>query len=158
MRKIGKLNVVDILIILAVILVLVGGGYYMLHKQNPENQVQLKSYTYVVEGQEVVDDLVDMPVIGQNIYNSSTSEYLGVLTGFDYTEHTEPVFDYDAKEYQKVPSIGYSDVTVEVTGYSTETDADITVEGTVVKVGKELNIKGKGYAFKGIVIEVRDGE
>ena len=47
---------------------------------------------------------------------------------------------------------------VTIEGNGTETEKDITVEGTTVKVGMELNVKGKGYAFKGIVVEVRDGE
>lgn len=158
MKKFGRLNVVDILIVFAVILVLAGGGYYLLHKQSPEAQAQVKTYTYVVEGQEVVSDIIDMPTIGQNIYNSSTSEYLGTLVDFSYEESTETVFDYEAGEYKKVPLNGYSDLTVTISGSGVEDDANITVEGTVVKVGKELNIKGKGYAFKGIVIEVRDGE
>ena len=47
---------------------------------------------------------------------------------------------------------------MEIEGSGTETDQDITVEGNVVKVGKEQNVKGKGYAFKGYIVEVRDGE
>ena len=54
--------------------------------------------------------------------------------------------------------LGYSNIYVTIEGNGTETEKDITVEGTTVKVGMELNVKGKGYAFKGIVVEVRDGE
>lgn len=57
-----------------------------------------------------------------------------------------------------MPVDGYSNIYVTIEGNGTETEKDITVEGTTVKVGMELNVKGKGYAFKGIVVEVRDGE
>ncbi len=158
MKKFGRLNVVDILIVLVLILVMIGGGYYLLNRKNSDAQSELKTYTYVVQGQEVVSDLIDMPTIGQNMYNSATSEYLGTLVDFSYEESTETTFNFETLEYVKVPMIGYSNVSVTISGYGVEDDENITVEGTVVKVGKELNIKGKGYAFKGIIVEVRDGE
>ena len=57
-----------------------------------------------------------------------------------------------------MPVEGYSNIYVTIEGPGTETEKDITVNGTTVKTGMELNVKGKGYAFKGNVVEVRDGE
>ena len=71
---------------------------------------------------------------------------------------TETMFNRTTGKYEKVPVDGYSNIYVTIEGSGTETEKDITVEGTTVKVGMELNVKGKGYAFKGIVVEVRDGE
>ena len=71
---------------------------------------------------------------------------------------TETMFNRNTGKYEKVPVDGYSNIYVTIEGNGTETEKDITVEGTTVKVGMELNVKGKGYAFKGIVVEVRDGE
>lgn len=39
---------------------------------------------------------------------------------------------------------------MEIEGSGTETDQDITVEGNVVKVGKEQNVKGKRIRLQGL--------
>ncbi|MEI3523386.1 MAG: DUF4330 domain-containing protein [Anaerotignum sp.] len=68
------------------------------------------------------------------------------------------IFNRTTNKYEMLPIPGYCNIYVEIEGSGTETDQDITVEDNVVKVGKEQNVKGKGYAFKGYIVEVRDGE
>ena len=109
-------------------------------------------------GQEVLDETADFPVVGGNAYNSSTSAYLGTVKEVATEQFTETVYDKDTSKFHKVPVEGYSNIYVTIEGPGTETEKDITVNGTTVKTGMELNVKGKGYAFKGIVVEVRDGE
>ena len=154
----GVLNALDILIILVLVCAAAFGVYWTKGRQGTQTAAETKTYTYVVEGKAVLEETVEFPVVGQNVYNSSTSEYLGTVAEVWSEPNTETNFNRVTNTYEKVPVPGYCDNYVASTGNGTETDQDITVEGTVVKVGKELNVKGKGYAFKGYIVEVRDGE
>ena len=155
----GVFNIVDIILILAVIAVAaVGAKMFLGGGSSTDTAAETKTYSYVVMGQEVLDETADFPVVGGNAYNSSTSAYLGTVKEVATEEFTETVYDKDTSKFHKVPVEGYSNIYVTIEGPGTETEKDITVNGTTVKTGMELNVKGKGYAFKGIVVEVRDGE
>ena len=155
----GVFNIVDIILILAVIVVgAVGAKMFLGGGSSTDTAAETKTYSYVVMGQEVLDETADFPVVGGNAYNSSTSAYLGVVKEVATEEFTETVYDKDTSKFHKVPVEGYSNIYVTIEGPGSETEKDITVNGTTVKTGMELNVKGKGYAFKGIVVEVRDGE
>ena len=155
----GIFNIVDILLILIVIIVGIVGGRMLLGGRGAaESGADTKTYSYVVMGEEVVAETANFPVVGGNAYESSTSTYLGTVKDVKTEPFTETMFNRTTGKYEKVPVDGYSNIYVTIEGNGTETEKDITVEGTTVKVGMELNVKGKGYAFKGIVVEVRDGE
>ena len=155
----GVFNIVDIILILLVIAAAaVGAKMFLGGGSSTETAAETKTYSYVVMGQEVLDETAEFPVVGGNAYNSSTSAYLGTVKEVATEEFTETVYDKDTSKFHKVPVEGYSNIYVTIEGPGTETEKDITVNGTTVKTGMELNVKGKGYAFKGIVVEVRDGE
>lgn len=155
----GIFNIVDIILILLVIIAgIIGAKMFLGGGSQVDTTAETKTYSYVVMGKEVVEETANFPVVGGNAYESSTSAYLGVVTDVKAEPFTETMFNRTTGKYEKVPVDGYSDIYLTIEGNGTETEKDITVEGTTVKVGMELNVKGKGYAFKGIVMEVRDGE
>ena len=155
----GVFNIVDIILILLVIAAAaVGAKMFLGGGNSAKTAAETKTYSYVVMGQQVLDETADFPVVGGNAYNSSTSAYLGTVKEVATEQFTETVYDKDTSKFHKVPVEGYSNIYVTIEGSGTETEKDITVNGTTVKTGMELNVKGKGYAFKGIVVEVRDGE
>lgn len=154
----GIFNIVDVILILLVIAVGLIGAKLFLGGGTGQTTAETKTYSYVVMGQEVVEETADFPVVGGNAYNSSTSAYLGIVKEVKTEPFTETMFNRTTGKYEKVPVAGYSDIYVTIEGNGAETEKDITVEGQTVKVGMELNVKGKGYAFKGIIVEVRDGE
>ena len=155
----GVFNIVDIILILVVIAVAaVGAKMFLGGGSSTETAAETKTYSYVVMGQEVLDETAEFPVVSGNAYNSSTSAYLGTVKEVATEEFTETVYDKETSKFHKIPVEGYSDIYVTIEGPGSETEKDITVNGTTVKTGMELNVKGKGYAFKGVVVEVRDGE
>ena len=154
----GLFNIVDILLILLVIAAGIIGAKLFLGGTGQQAAAEMKTYSYVVQGQEVLEETAQFPVIGGKAFNSSTSVYLGTVTEVASEPHTETMYNRVTEQYEKVPIKDYCNLSVTIEGQGTETDRDIIVEGTPVKVGMELNVKGKGYAFKGFVVEVRDGE
>ncbi|KXL51965.1 hypothetical protein CLNEO_26640 [Anaerotignum neopropionicum] len=153
----GIFNIVDIILIFLVIAAGVIGVKLFMHG-GPGGSAATKTYSYVVQGRQVLEETAGVPVIGEKVYNSSTAAYLGVVKKVTSEPYNEVIYSKEIGAYQKLPVEGYSDVLLTIEGSGTETEKDITVEGTTVKVGLELNVKGKGYAFQGIVVEVRDGE
>ena len=158
-RKKRLFNIVDIIIILLVIVAgIVGAKLFLGGNEEAAGTAGTKTYSYVVTGHGVVEETVNFPKIGSKAFNSSTSEYLGIVTEVEAVPYTETMYNRTTEKYEKVPVTGYSNISVTIEGSGTETEKDIIVEGTVVKVGSLLNVKGKGYAFAGVVMEVRDGE
>lgn len=155
----GIFNIVDMILILLVILVgIVGAKMFLGGNDVQETSEPAKTYSYVVMGQKVMKETAELPVVGAEVYNSSTSEYLGVVTDVKSEPHTEAVFNEATGQYEKAPIAEYCNLYVTIAGQGTETEKDIIVEGTTVKVGMNLNVKGKGYAYQGYVVEVRGGE
>jgi hypothetical protein len=153
----GIFNIVDVILIF---LVIVAGavGFKLLQGGGQEETAATKTYSYVVEGRNVLNETAEVPVVGEKVFNSSTTAYLGVVKEVTSEPYNEVIYSKEIGVYQKLPVDGYCDMFLTIEGNGTETEQDITVEGTTPKVGMELNVKGKGYAFQGIVVEVRDGE
>lgn len=155
----GILNGLDLLILLVLLAAVVFGIYWTAGGgQNGGTSAETKTYTYVVEGRQVLEETANFLVEGGKVFDSSTSAYLGTVKSFWTEPFTESNFNRVTNQYEKVPAPGYCNIYLEIEGSGTETDEDITVEGTVVKVGAEQNVKGKGFAFQGYIVEVRDGE
>ncbi len=153
----GIFNIVDVILIF---LVIVAGviGFKLFQGGDQGEAGATKTYSYVVQGRNVLNETAEVPVVGEKVFNSSTSAYLGVVKEVTSEPYNEVIYSKEIGAYQKLPVEGYCDINLTIEGNGTETEKDITVEGTAPKVGMELNVKGKGYAFQGIVVEVRDGE
>ena len=76
----GVFNIVDIILILLVIAAAaVGAKMFLGGGNSAETTAETKTYSYVVMGQQVLDETAEFPVVGGNAYNSSTSAYLGTV-------------------------------------------------------------------------------
>lgn len=153
-----KLNAVDIVIILLVLAIGVGGFFVLRSRNEIVNSGGMKTITYTVEGQNVVENAANMPKIGDEVYNSSTSEFLGTLTDVKVEPQKRIAYNNTKGVYEKYDVPGLFTVYVTISGDGFDTEKDITVNGTVTKVGKELSVKGKGYAFMGYIVGVNLGE
>ena len=124
----GVFNIVDILLILVVIAVAaVGAKMFLGGGSSNDTAAETKTYSYVVMGQEVLDETADFPVVGGNAFNSSTSAYLGTVKEVATEEFTETVYDKDTSKFHKIPVEGYCNIYVTIEGPGSETEKDITV-------------------------------
>ena len=119
----GVFNIVDIILILLVIAVAaVGAKMFLGGGSSTDTAAETKTYSYVVMGQQVLDETADFPVVGGNAYNSSTSAYLGTVKEVATEQFTETVYDKDTSKFHKVPVEGYSNIYVTIEGPGTETE------------------------------------
>ncbi len=153
----GILNGLDILIILLILAIGAFGVYWLKSGGTDGAAVgEQKAFSYVVEGRQVLDEIANFPQEGGRVFDSSTSEYLGTIKSYRTEPFTEVNFNRVTNKYEKVPAPGYCNIYLEIEGNTQENDEDIIIEGNVVKVGDEQTVKGKGFAFRGYIVEVKE--
>ena len=85
-RKIfGLFNGLDILIILVLLAAVAFGVYWVAGgKNNGGAAAETKTYTYVVEGRQVLNETANFPVEGGKVFDSTSSAYLGTVKSCRY--------------------------------------------------------------------------
>ena len=155
----GLVNVLDLLILLVIILALlvgyrffVGGGISGLKKD----------VYFKVELRPVSGQFAEKIKKGDEIKDSVKGYYLGVVNDVKYSKDVSTNWDSNDRRFVKVESPEDYCVIVEIkangTIVDTEKENNIYAENVPVKVGKELSIKGKGYAGTGYIVEVREDQ
>ena len=148
-----KFNILDILILIIVILVFIL-AFIFFKGDKGENGASLKKISYTVMAENVSGDVEKFITEGEKIYNSSNYDYLGVLKSFKIVPQQAYNYNIVTGEYEKYEVPDKYCVYMEIEGNGNETVKEITVEGTLVKVGKYINVKGKGYAFGGYMVDI----
>lgn len=155
-RFFNVLNIVDILIIVIVIAVGILG--IKIIKSNSSNSIissaKTKEIEYVVNSQHQGIESVEYVKVGDKVWNSTNLQYLGVVTNVEYTKQTAPMFNPNTGLYEEYEIPNKYSINITIKGNGTESDENIVVEGTNVKIGTQLNVKGKGYVFIAYVVDI----
>lgn len=150
-KKNRRFNIFDGVII-GVVLVLAGGAYWYTHR---EKVVETKTLTYTME-------LTDLPVgfsenikKGDKIIDNVKNYHMGTVETVRAEVFTRIVTDYANSAILESPVPERETAIVTVKANVTETESDFKVEGGyVVKAGKDVSVKGPGYAGNGFVLTV----
>lgn len=152
-KKKLRFNIIDLLIILLVAAVIVV-GWKLLSSSGAAQPEQTKEIHYVVRCTEVESAAAEKPEPGADVFNSSTTTYLGVLAESFSEPYAEPLYDPAAGEYRLCEVAGMSNVFLEIEGQGVETDTAISVEGTTVRVGDKVDVKCRGFAATGYIVDI----
>jgi len=151
--KIGKkLNIADIVIIIIVIVIIAAGVNFLGGRSTSPGDSQVIKFG--IEGKEVLEDAAYAPKVGDKIFNSDTSAYVGVITSVSVEPFTEAVFNPQRSMYELVVVPERYNVVIYAEGNGYHNEENCVVEGETLKVGQLYNIKGKGFAFEGYIILV----
>lgn len=146
-----RFNIFDILIGL-VILALIGAIAYMLMLSPGKNAGADKTVEFVVEVQGSTLDVLDLVNEGDIVTLSGKSE--AKIKSYHFTPAKMLVLDQTTGEY-KISTIPKKyDIYATVTAKASETDKDISVGNTPVKVGAKISLEGKGYSINGAILEM----
>lgn len=152
----GVLNIVDILIIIIVIAIAAVG--IRVIRSNSNNSVissaKTKEIEYVVNSQHQSMEAVEYVKVGDQIWNSVNLQYLGVVTKVEYTKQTVPMFNPSKGVYEEYEVPNKYSINITIKGNGTESDDNIIVEGSNIKIGAQLNVKGRGYVFISFVVDI----
>ncbi|HWQ29596.1 MAG TPA: DUF4330 domain-containing protein [Negativicutes bacterium] len=152
-RLFGKINIVDLSIVL-ILLLLAGGVYYVFFGGSSKQVTATNKVVYEFEITNVNKDFVDAITDGDPIRDSVRGNELGTVTGKVERPATMLNEDLINGRYviAKVPDA--YDVAITIEAQANITPANVIVGGAEVKVGKKFFIKGKGYANQGFVTKM----
>lgn len=152
-RLLGKLNIVDFIIIL-VILSLAGGVYFVFFGGSDKQVVETSKIVYEFEITNVNKDFVDAITPGDPIRDNVRGNELGTVVSKTSKDATMLNEDLINGRYVIAEVPDAYDVVITIEGEANITPANIIVGGAEVKVGKKFSIKGKGYANQGFVTKI----
>lgn len=157
-RLFGKINPVDLLIVLLIISV--AGGAYIVFFRNSGNKVtETGKLVYEFEITNVNMDFIDAINPGDPIRDSTRGNELGTVVSKTSRKATMLNEDLLNGRYVIADVPDAYDVVITIEANANITPANIIVGGAEVKVGKKFFIKGKGYANQGFVIKmILDGQ
>ncbi|MBQ9313865.1 MAG: DUF4330 family protein [Clostridia bacterium] len=154
--RIKKINVLDAVIILVVIVACVFGYSYINKKETviaPRNTTKI---VYQVRTNESFPETYDMIAEGTVLYDSIKNYPIGIVSKKEIlsSERSELNLTNGTYELTELPREDYIDILLTVEADAYYTDQNIFVGDYIVKVGKEAFIKGKGYAGTGYIVSI----
>ncbi len=150
-KKIFGINLFDI-VILAIIVVLAGGVYVFTHK---EKVVETKKLRYTLE-------LADNPAgfskdinIGDRLTDNVKNYNMGTVVDFEVVPCTKITNDYVNSAIVESVVPDKENVIITVEANVTESANEYKVDGNYyVRAGREVSVKGNGYAGIGYILTV----
>ncbi len=155
MKTAKKFNALDIVLVVLVFIICVAAVLYLNGAGNSVMASNQKTVYFTVQMKEEPANFADNIRIGDKINDSTRGYYYGTVSDVTVEPMTEPEPDLvnNAMKRSVVPDRYFVNVTIKCNG--TESDTAITAEGQKITIGKELTIKGKGYAGEGFVVALR---
>lgn len=151
-----RFNALDVFICLAIFAAVTAAGLYLGgNVNNPVMASEQKTVYFTVEIMHTQNNFADKIKLGDTIEDSVKGYYYGVVSDIAVEPTRIPSFDADAGVVirAEVPERETICLTVKCNG--TESDTEIAAEGQVIKIGKKMTLKGKGYAVGGYISEIR---
>ena len=150
----NRLNFIDIAIIAALLLVIAAGIWYLMNaRSGKETEVY-----FTVEMRENMPNFIENVIIGAEVRDSVRNFTLGHVVAVEQKPAISYSFNNETNEIIIETFENRFDVYVTVKGTATVTDSEITIENQPVRVGRQMFLRGQGFAGSGFVTELRLNE
>ncbi len=152
-----KINIIDIFVLLGIVVFLIillpnfVGGKKSVVASGPAND---KTVYFTVELPGTTLSFGEKISVGDKINDNIRGYYYGVVDKVQIIERTLIKPDMDAGRFVKSVIPNQYDVWVTVKCNGSESATEIRAEDQIVKFGKQMSIKGKGYAATGFVVDL----
>ncbi len=150
----GKVNVIDLAIVLIIILV-AGVGYTMFFAGGKNVDNTNKIVEYDIEITLKTKEYADVIKVGDSIRDSVKGNYLGKVVDVQVLPATKVTEDLENGKFIQAEVPNRYDIVLSLEANGTVTSSNITAEGSEIAVGKRMYIKGKGYASEGYILAIR---
>ncbi len=149
-----RFNIVDAVLIALVLLA--GVGAYALRDRSTGADVARETYPmrFTVEFTRAPHAMVDAMHAGDDVYRSTDGAHLGKLADFYAVPHVENVYSERLGRFVEYECEESDDVYMVIEGDAHSTAKDIVFGTVPVKIGAELNVKGRGFAKIGYIIGI----
>ena len=147
-------NIFDVVIILLALAV-VGGAMLLRDRtagaDTTRSTVPLR---YTVEVKSAPKDMANQMRVGEDIYRSTDSAYLGRIVDVRRVPHQENEYLEEAGRFVPFEVPESEDIYVTIEGQAYWTGKDLVVEEAAPKICGEMFVKGKGFARLGFVCAI----
>jgi len=148
-----KFNWIDAVIILLIIVIGIGGVWFLKGRQAQQtaNTNNVKIYV-TVEMKEITEEVAKAYKVGERVTLGTTNVDTGVVTDVEYGPYKEDLEDYQNGVFKTVEfeDLYTANITMAVDG--TETDTLISSANEEYRIGEQLVFHGKGFAGDGYVV------
>lgn len=154
--KIKRINTLDAVIILVVLVACVVGYTYINKKEMTITPKNTEKVTYQIRTSDSLPKVFDMIEENTVIYDSVKNNPIGTIVKKEILPSEKFEIDMNKGVYVKseLPAEEYVDILLTIEADATIGEQDIIVGSYVIKVGEEAYVKGKGYAGIGYVVKI----
>ncbi len=149
----GKINIIDLVLVLVVVLLIAGGVYKFSNFQSisAEDRRQI-NVTIEIEGEK--KGLVDAIKEGDILLDSVRGTEFGKITGKTIRPHQELVINKDGTvEYKEIPGAFAGEIGIE--SMAIVDNEGILVATKPLYIGSEIRLKSNLYVFTCKVVDIR---
>ena len=152
-KKRFHINWVDIVIIV-VVLALAAAALLLRNKVAGDEQQETYTMRFTAEAQKLLPEVADSFKVGEDIYDSSTNEYLGKLVSINKKPYHYVVYSETAGKFTDCddPLTMTLEMVIEGQGHADE--RTIRMENKVLQIGATVYLKGKGHAATAYVVGI----
>ena len=148
-----KINIIDILIILAIVFVLVIGYVYMSGKNIIKNTDEV-IFNLTVE--DISLETAAQFNEGENIYNSVNGKPLGIIKSINVYQYRENFFDKNTGEYRQVDKLEHYSVDLKIQTEAEIKDNNYYAADLKIAIGTRAYLRGKNYVCQGKILGVSE--
>ena len=149
-----KLNLIDLIVVIAIIAVVFSLGYYVLFGGAGNRAVVNSTVRYTFEAKEMEEDVLSYIHEGQTICDATTKQKLGTIVSIHEKPSVALAENHEKRSIQLVEYPGKIDLVLEVEAKAKMEYPNIVVDDTSLKIGKKLHCIIGDAAMSGTVIEL----
>ncbi len=155
-----RFNIIDVLLLVLIVVSIASIVFLVLYNGN-DSSVEKKDNTveivYTVKQTELPDILRGRINMGDTALLSDSKKNMGQVIDFQYTDSSYKYFDKESNTVNQSVYPGKIDVSVKISAVATKSDDGIyRVDGQIINVGSELDLRFPFYTGKTVCIAVSE--
>lgn len=150
----GRVNIIDFCIVFVLVIVIIGGIFIINMLSNSQIRDTNQAVRYDVEFRYKPKEFGESIQIGGEVRSSIDGSYLGKLVNKKIVPSANIIPNAEEGKYVKAELPEEYDVIITIEANAVITDQEILAEGKDIKIGKQMFIKGKGYASPGFIVGI----
>lgn len=149
----GKINIFDIIILLVVLIVAVLLFMFLRNTNETTSTAQEKIYTIKLE--KLVAGTSNNIKQGDKIYDNEINSFIGEVVSVEKKDYTKVIENYETNEYVEAVVEDYENAILEIKVGLNDSGSDLkTSSDYIIKVGKQVFLRGPNYAGSGYIIQI----
>ncbi|MCL2576024.1 MAG: DUF4330 domain-containing protein [Defluviitaleaceae bacterium] len=150
-EKKAKFNFIDALVVIAIIVAIAFASWYFLLRGESTEQREI---LFTVEIREQFAGQHENFTIGADVVESVLNFPLGIVDSVRVVPSQLLVFDYENMQHNLAEIPERYDIYVTVRGMAAVNDSHIMVEDLQLRVGRQMFLRGRGFAGYGFMTEL----